>query len=188
MPIAINGTGTITGISVGGLPDATITPAELTQPLTAGTIVNTTSGTSIDFTGIPSWVKRITVVLSGVSTNGSSVPTIQIGAGSVTTSGYVSASVGTSGGGLGSTAFTSGFGLRDAVDANRELSGNAIISLVGNNAWVASYCGSAGSSGVNAAFFGGGRITLGGTLDRIRLTTQNGTDSFDGGSVNILYE
>jgi hypothetical protein len=36
MPITIDGTGTISGISVGGLPDATITQAELATPV-AGT-------------------------------------------------------------------------------------------------------------------------------------------------------
>jgi hypothetical protein len=172
MPLVLNGT---TGVQ------------DNSGAFVLGTAV-TASGTSIDFTGIPSWVKRVTVMLNGVSTNGTSVPTVQIGAGSVTTSGYVSAAVGTSGGGLGSTAFTSGFGLRDAVDSTRELGGTVTICLVGSNIWVASYCGAAGASGNNAAFFGGGRVTLGGTLDRVRLTTQNGTDTFDAGSVNILYE
>jgi hypothetical protein len=173
MPLELNGTTGVQGNS---------------GAFVAGTAVATTSGTSIDFTGIPSWVKRITVMLNGVSTNGSSVPTIQLGAGSITTSGYVSASVGTAAGGLGTTAFTSGFGIRDAFSSDRELAGNVIICLVGSNIWVASYCGNAGASGNNVTFFGGGRITLGGTLDRVRLTTQNGTDSFDSGSVNILYE
>lgn len=151
------------------------------------TAVNTTSGTSIDFTSIPSWVKRVTVILNGVSTNGTSIPTVQIGSGSVTTSGYVSAAIGTSAGGLGTTAFTTGFGLRDAFDATRELSGTVTIENISGNTWVASYFGNAGASGSANCFGGGGRVTLGGTLDRVRLTTQNGTDTFDAGSVNISY-
>lgn len=71
------------------IADANVTPAKLSQPLTQGTSQASTSGTAIDFTGIPSWVKRITVMFSGVSTNGTSVPQIQVGAGSVTTSGYL---------------------------------------------------------------------------------------------------
>lgn len=57
--------------------------------LTSGTAVATTSGTSIDFTGIPSWAKKITVMFSAVSTNGTSPIQVQIGAGSVSNSGYV---------------------------------------------------------------------------------------------------
>jgi hypothetical protein len=33
-----------------------------------------------------------------------------------------------------------------------------------------------------------GHVSLSGALDRIRLTTVNGTDTFDAGSVNIIYE
>ena len=51
--------------------------------LVSGTAVASTSGTSIDFTGIPSWVKRITVMFNGVSTSGTSFKQIQIGSGSV---------------------------------------------------------------------------------------------------------
>lgn len=39
-------------------------------PLVAATAVASTSGTSIDFTGIPAWVRRVTVMFNGVSTNG----------------------------------------------------------------------------------------------------------------------
>lgn len=170
------------------IANAAVTPAKLSQPLTSATAQATTSGTSIDFTGIPSWVKRITVLLNSVSTNGSSIPLLQIGAGSVTTSGYISSAVGTAGGGMGTTAFTTGYGLRDANDSGKVYSGLATIALLASNTWVASYCGNAGAVGANNAFYGGGAVTLGGTLDRVRLTTVNGTDSFDAGSVNILYE
>jgi hypothetical protein len=35
---------------------------------------------------------------------------------------------------------------------------------------------------------GGFQVSLSGTLDRIRLTTVNGSDTFDAGSINIIYE
>ena len=35
---------------------------------------------------------------------------------------------------------------------------------------------------------GGGSVTLSGALDRVVLTTVGGTDTFDAGSVNIIYE
>ena len=38
------------------------------------------------------------------------------------------------------------------------------------------------------SLYGGGNVTLGGALDRIRVTTVNGTDLFDAGSINIMYE
>ena len=84
----------VLGLQTGGVTrmtiaaDGTITGTVGNLQLISGTAVASTSGTSIDFTGIPSWVKRVTVMFSGVSTNGASLPQIQIGAGSVQTSGY----------------------------------------------------------------------------------------------------
>jgi hypothetical protein len=37
-------------------------------------------------------------------------------------------------------------------------------------------------------FSSSGTKSLSATLDRIRITTVNGTDTFDAGSINILYE
>lgn len=188
MPIAINGTGTITGISVGGLPDATITPAELTQPLTSGTAVASTSGTSIDFTGIPSWVKRITVMFNGVSTSGSSIYLIQIGPGSFTTSGYDGCWTYYGSGVAGTGTSTAGFPLYwDTASDTR--TGSVVLVNLSANLWVVGSSQVVTSRGGNRFFNNtAGSITLGGTLDRIRVTTVNGTDTFDAGSINILYE
>ncbi len=68
------------------------------QPLVSGTSQNTTSGTSIDFTSIPSWVRRITVLYNGVSTSGSSALIVQIGAGSIIATGYTGTGTGYSSG------------------------------------------------------------------------------------------
>jgi hypothetical protein len=54
------------------------------------------------------------------------------------------------------------------------------------NIWAASVA--AGSPASNCCVFGGGSVTLSGTLDRVRITTVNGTDTFDAGTINILYE
>ena len=75
---------TLTSPNIGG------TPVMNASVITSGTSQASTSGTSIDFTSIPSWVKRITLMFNGVSTNGTSNYQIQIGSGSVTTSGYTS--------------------------------------------------------------------------------------------------
>jgi hypothetical protein len=103
----------------------------------AGTAVASTSGTSIDFTGIPSWVKRITVMFRGVSTNGSSNYLIQIGAGSVTSSGYLGASS-TITTGIASTAFTAGFGIYNNSGAGNVFHGNVTITLQNSTNWTAS--------------------------------------------------
>ena len=148
--------------------------------INAATAQNSTSGTAIDFTGIPAGVKRITVMFNGVSTNGSSLPIIQIGSGSFETSGYVG---GTQTGASAST-MTAGFAIYSASGAN-VLSGVMQLVLLGSNTW--SGWGVFGFSGGGTAQTGGAK-TISGTLDRVRITTVNGTDTFDAGSINILYE
>ena len=183
--VAVTGDVTISNAGVTAIGSAKVTPTMLTQPLTLATAQATTSGTSIDFTGIPSWVKRITVMFGGVSTNGTSNHLIQIGAGSVATSGYTSIGndVNSSNGTAG-LASTAGFLIRRNF-ASDTISGHMTLTLSGSNLWTSSHI--AQISSANSAF-GGGSITLGGTLDRIRLTTVNGTDPFDAGEVNIMYE
>jgi hypothetical protein len=149
--------------------------------ITAGTAVASTSGTSIDFTSIPSWVKRITVMFQGVSTNGTSVTQVQLGAGSVTTSGYVSSWQ------SGTTAYTqtSGFGTQSYVSAADTKNGSFVLTNITGNTWVST---AVISNGGASMALGSGNIALGGTLDRVRITTVNGTDTFDAGTINILYE
>lgn len=158
----------------------------LPQKLTQATAQNTTSGTSIDFTAIPTWVKRITVMLNGVSTNGTSNVQIQIGAGSVTTSGYLGANV-TYNAGTTGTNLSAGFLIDGAGAAAASVRhGVVTIANITGNTWVAS--GAIGLSNTGGGAYVGGMLALSGTLDRVRLTTVNGTDAFDAGSVNIIYE
>lgn len=159
--------------------------------ITSGTAQATTSGTAIDFTGIPSWVKRITVMLNGVSTNGSSIPQLQIGtSGGIQSTSYLG-SVSALGNSTGVTSnLSSGFALSTSTNwgATNTMNGSLTLSLLdaGSGIWVCS--GVLGWTGLTVTIFLGGTKTLSGTLDRIRLTTVNGTDTFDAGSVNILYE
>lgn len=155
-----------------------------TQKIVQGTPVASTSGTSIDFTGIPSWVKRVTVMFQGVSTSGTSIPQVQVGAGSVTTSGYVSSAASVSSAPVIASA-TTGFVLVGQGNAANLITGALVLTSVGSNLWVASVSGSISTV---VALCGGGSVTLSGALDRVRITTVNGTDTFDAGSVNILYE
>ena len=191
-----SGTGTFTISAPNGNTDRTlvlpdeagtlVTTASLPNPLTLGTAVASTSGTAIDFTGIPSWVKRVTVVLQGISTNGSSAYLVRLGtSGGVVTSGYVS-----SGNQLNpaSSSASSTAGFNFVIDsAGYICTGNIVFNNISSNTWVASYTLSLTGVATGSAI-GGGHINLGATLDRVRITTVNGTDTFDAGSINIMYE
>ncbi len=183
-----SGAGTITVPAVAGTFTATIGSATGTHyPFTAGTAVASTSGTSIDFTSIPSWVKRITVMFNGVSTSGTAHILFQLGTGSTTytTSGYLGAGlVGTSAGNS-SAQGTTGF-LVWSNSAAFVFSGSITFSNLNGNAWTAS--GVFGRSDAAAINTTGGVISLGAALTAVRITTSNGTDTFDAGSINILYE
>ena len=144
-----------------------------------------TSGTSVDFTGIPSWVKRVTVMLSGVSTNGTSVPTIQIGSSSGFETSSYQGSLWTSN--TNNANISSGFALLALPnDATGLFHASVVITLLGSNTWVGS--GVVGRSDTTNTSLVAGSKTLSGTLDRIRVTTIGGTNTFDAGSINILYE
>jgi hypothetical protein len=148
-----------------------------------GTAVATTSGATIDFTSIPSWVKRITIMFQGVSTTGTSYKIIQIGSGSILTTGYLSTGS-FSGATAGATSATSGF-IIASNSAAEVISGLMVLTNISGNIWVANHDVKLSTTYTAA---GGGDVTLSGIIDRLRLTTVNGTDTFDAGSINILYE
>jgi len=157
--------------------------------LVSGTSVSASS-TSVDFTGLPAGVRRITVMFNGVSTNGTSALLIQIGdSGGIENTGY------TSTGGSSSTAAsptsttsTAGFLLNDGMVAARFNNGVATIVLLDSatNTWCLTFLGN--QQTFSAFQMGSGAKALSATLDRVRITTVNGTDTFDAGTINILYE
>jgi hypothetical protein len=161
------------------------TPVMGASVLTSGTAQASTSGTSITFSSIPSWVKRITVMFNGVSTTGTSAIQIQVGSGSVTNTGYSAQS----GNRAVDVTSTTGFPVTVTTTAASLWSGVATLALANSstNTWVVSGTldASAASSSVN---FSAGGVSLSGALDRVVITTVNGTDTFDAGSINILYE
>lgn len=155
-------------------------------PLVAGTAQTTTSGTSKDFTGIPSWVDRITIMFNGVSLSASANLLVQGGVGgTIDSTGYASASIGSNGAGSGGvSSSTAGYIMRLA-GAGASCSGHMVLTLVGSNIWVSSHSGTYDASTI--CIVGGGTNTFSGTLDTIRITTT-GADTFDAGSVNIMWE
>jgi hypothetical protein len=203
--LTVAGTSTLTGnvaasgtLTVGGAAVIAVAPTAVgnipfstngttwasTAKIVAGTAVASTSGTSVDFTSIPSWVKRVTVMFNGVSTNGSSPLLVQVGSGSFTTNGYAGAASNITTG-VNSSSYTAGCGLMQGNGASAAFRGNLIITNFTSNSWV--FSGNGSFSSAETLIFAS-NITLSGTLDRIRITTVNGTDTFDAGSINILYE
>lgn len=184
----LNGAEKIVGLDAGGNNEYT-TPADLkTYIASKSATAQSASSTSVDFTSLPAGVKRITVGLSEISTNGSALILIQIGdAGGVETTGYASAAA-SSGGGGGVTS-TAGFLLTPSGDGAHAISGVVTLMLVDSatNTWSAGL-GIAGHTGSLNPVFGGGVKSLSAALDRVRLTTSNGSDTFDGGKINIIYE
>jgi hypothetical protein len=151
--------------------------------LKRATAVASTSGTAIDFTGIPSWVERITVMLSGTSTNAANSYLVQIGtSGGIQNTGYLSYSTRLPS--TTSVSSTAGYIINMASAGDIIYGGTIVLTNLSGNLWVVS-----GTFGyTSGTMVIGGTKDLGATLDRVRLTTTTGTDTFDAGSINILYE
>jgi len=203
LPVANGGTGVAT--STGSGANALATSPTLTTPvlsgsvtgtytlagtptmgaslITAGTTVSPTASTSIDFTSIPSWVKRITVMFYRPTTNGTSIPLIQLGTTSgIETTGYIGYSYNPA----SSATSTAGATLAGQWGSTWTINGIATICLLGSNVWAISFTG--GMTVGNTVILSGYSKTVAATLDRVRITTVNGSDVYNSGSINILYE
>jgi hypothetical protein len=178
----------VTAVLVTGT-DAASWDFKFGSTLTVGTAVASTSGTSIDFTGIPEWVQRVTMMFAEVSKNGTSIPIIQIGdSGGIEATGYAGASSNLAPGSLNTANFTTGFGLQANSTAASVWSGSLVLTLMdaATNTWTC--MGMAGRSDAANQSVTSGSKALSGALTQVRLTCVNGTDAFDAGSVNISYE
>jgi len=155
--------------------------------LISGTAQATTSGTSITFTGIPSWAKRITVNFKGVGTSGTSAKQVQVGNGSVVTTGYLGSMSEIAGINPVTTSITTGFGINSNVAADR-FHGAMTLTLenASTNSWMMTFF--AGLSTNNQVLLSGGSVSLTSALDRVVITTVNGTDTFAAGEINIMWE
>lgn len=171
-------------------PGSTLTFAagslDVARPYTAGTAVATTSGTSVNWTSIPSWVEVITLDLFGVSlTQNVDHFLIQIGTGgSPTTSGYNGSGIYISSGSTNGIS-TAGFLLISGAAGNATItwSGKITITRISSTEWEMS--GQLGSD-VGSMLVSSGRVTLAGQLDNLRLTS-NGVSSFDAGKAKLSY-
>lgn len=153
-----------------------------------GSAVVSASGVAVDFIGIPSWAKRITVIYRSLSTTGSSPIVVRLGSGGVTASGYAGAGADMGSGVVPSVSGeTTGFRLQAANSAAVTLRGVLSLCRQAGNVWVATGTSSR-DPGANNAGFSAGDVALAGPLDRIRITTVGGTDTFDDGTINISWE
>lgn len=144
-----------------------------------------TSGSSVDFLSIPSWAKRITISLSGVSTNGSSALAVRVGDGAFVSSGYAG-SAGYTGASSAAGLMGSSFTTETASGAGVTRHGHCLLTKMPNNTWVfSSVNGRSDSFYMHVA---GGSISLSGTLDRVQVIPANFTDQFDSGSISIMVE
>jgi hypothetical protein len=143
-----------------------------------------TSGTAVDFTGIPTWVRKIKVLLSGVSTSGTNSVIVQLntiatgylGASSASSSAVATAAL--------STGFRFSFDTADTAAAVRH--GELSVSNITGNTWTASGTAALSSSAVTSTV--AGTLALAGVLDSVRITTIGSTDTFDAGTITIIYE
>jgi hypothetical protein len=183
------------GVSIGNTTDPGATNLSVTGTVTSGgkTLGLTTfssvsaSGTSVDFSSIPSWVKRISLIFSGISTTGTVPLLVQLGdSGGVQATGYSSFGARLGASGVASAASTVGFNIQQN-DATSAWSGIFTIMNVSGNTWSASWALGAGSS-VDGGTGGGNKTLDNGVLTTVRITTTTGTPTFDAGTFTVVIE
>jgi hypothetical protein len=164
-----------------------------TQKIVQASVQTPSAVASVSFTSIPSWVKRITILMNGLSTSGTSDLSVRIGSGSFVSTGYVGSTAYVSqssvaaGGAGATTAFTvGGYSVNTCT-----ISGVVTLYNITGNIWnyvstVTRNGGTTAQNGVQTSVYV--PLSLSGVLDRVQLLAVNTTDTFDAGSVNILYE
>jgi hypothetical protein len=186
MSITLDGTSGITAPAVDVATPFNFNDLPAEGKLTLDTAQASTSGTSIDFTGIPSWVKRLTLIFDGVSVSGADHLWVQIGSsGGIETTGYAGTRVQV---GASTAAGTATAAIPINSTGNGDIhNGHLTFTRLtpSSNTWIAS--GVIAREGSGIISISGGKKTLSDTLDRIRLTTA-GTNTFDAGTINIMYE
>ena len=160
--------------------DAPPTFGSVLNPKTAW--VYSTNVTEITFTDIPTWAKRITIAVSQLSSNSTGQILLQIGYGSTyENSGYIGSVTNQAG---TQETMSTGFKIVNSNTAASLYSGIIVLVNLDGNTW----CEQA-TLGLTA---GGTRESAGvkqlsSSLTSLRFYVD-GTQLFDGGSINVLYE
>jgi hypothetical protein len=181
--LTVDASGNVTTTLANGI----VTPSKLSQPLTLATAQNSTSGNSINFTGIPSWAKRITIMLLGVTKAGTTLFRIRVGTGGVaSSSGYLGNSFASVATGVANANFTAGIDFCDTSTATNVRHGTIVLTNLSGNNWT--FSGMTGLSDTNRLSYVSGSVALGGVLDMVSITSVGGADAFTAGTINIMYE
>lgn len=178
----------VAGSSTINLPAGTGTAAVqgVSTNLVQGTAQNTTSGSSFLFTGIPSWAKRVSIVFNGVTKSAGANLLVQIGSGSVVSTGYSCVISQAAAAAVASSTATTGFAFYTQNSTSHAMHGAATLANVSGNIWV--FNGLLADPVQTTLHSTAGMLTLSGALDRINITTSTGTETFSAGSINVVWE
>jgi hypothetical protein len=182
--------GSITGMlkASSGVVSQAVAGTDYLTSTSGGTITlgtaQTASGTAVDFTGIPSWAKKITVMFNGVNISGNSQIQIQLGTSSgFVVTGYSSRGYSTLGNVSGNS--TTGIPIEWNGGTASPRTGSMTIQNISSNTFIVNGANATVNESFNQGF---GSITLSGTLDRVRITTISGSPTFSAGTINISFE
>lgn len=172
--------------------DANVTPAKLSQPLTL-TDYQIATTPSVEFTGIPSWVKKVTLNIYQGGSNGTSTRVVRLGtSGSYKNSGY-SGSVDVMSTGVAPHFITTGFDWSDSTaNANDIVVGTYTFTKFANvgglDFWIGTLIASnMYSTATTGLIVGSGIVNLNGNLDSIQITSVGGVNTMEG-TYSIIYE
>lgn len=164
-----------------------VTPKQLRDnALVFGTNTATTSGTTVTFSSVPAWARRITVLFNNVSASGTNNILVKLGtSGGIVSTGYLSGSAQV-GNGVSTIAVTDTTGFIVSMEnSSRPFIGTMTICLISGTTWVASHSGTLSSNARGVT--GGGNVDISGALTQVQIALD-GANTFDAGSVNIIYE
>jgi len=149
--------------------------------------IDTTSGTAHEWTSIPTNARKVILAWSGLSTNGTSIPIVQLGTPGYKISGYLG-SVARHDGTDAQGNHNTGFAIDTSWAAATVSHGMMTIMLVDDDTQIYAMSGSSGNSNNNAHMTFAGSVDMVSRIQSIRLTTVNGTDTFDAGVATIRWE
>jgi hypothetical protein len=164
---------------------ATFAPLERSR-VQVQTAVVASGQTFVDFTGVPAWANRITVTMAGFSTSGTNAYFLRVGAGSVANAGYTGARTTIAGATPVSGNPTAEVQIGVGPVAGAVYRGLWTIQRHSGNTWV--IAGQGSFSDTATTHFASAEITLSGDLDRVRITSSGGSDTFDAGSINVSWD
>lgn len=155
--------------------------------ITTNATQNTNTGTTVNFTGVPTTANRVTLMLNGVSTNGTSVPMIQGRASGAALFGTYGGRGGYATAGIDANT-SQGLCISDNWGASDQVYGKVVFERTApsSNTWLMT--GTFSIVGQNKITTANAVLVAGSALDGVTLTTQGAGGTFDGGVASISWE